>query len=231
MAKWDGDIYNTPAYPVTDAARYLRIPVVTLRSWLQGRSYVTKNGQQAFDPLIQRPDSGVPQLSFTNLVEAHVLRIIRETHQVKLDKVRKALDYMGQQFSTSHPLATKKFQTDGIDLFVDQMDKLVNVSRSGQLTMRETLKHLLTRVEWDERDIADRLFPFIQTEGDTGKLLYIDPRISFGRPVIAGKGVPTAAIADLYEAGDDIEDIADEFDCTADQIKAAIRFESLSLAA
>ena len=234
MAKWDGDIYNAPAYSVTDAARYLRIPVVTLRSWVKERPSITEKGAekgQAVAPLIQRPNLELPHLSFTNLIEAHVLRIIRETHQVKLDKVRKALDYMSQQFNTSHPLATKKFQTDGIDLFVNQMDKLVNVSRSGQLAMRETLKHLLTRVEWDEKDIADRLFPFVQPEGDAAKALYIDPRISFGKPVIAGKGISTAAIVDLYESGEDIEDIADEFDCTPDQIKAAIQFESLSQAA
>jgi uncharacterized protein (DUF433 family) len=59
------------------------------------------------------------------------------------------------------------------------------------------------------------------------KILYIDPRISFGKPAIAGKGVPTSSIADLYEAGDDIEDIADEFDCTPEQVTAAIEFENL----
>lgn len=227
MGKWNADLDNLPAYSATDAARYLRIPVVTLRSWLQGRSYATKRGQRTFEPLIQRPNPDLSQLSFTNLVEAHVLRIIREVHQVKLDKVRKALDYMSQQLNTNHPLAHKKFQTDGIDLFVEQMDGLVNVSRSGQLAIRETLKHLLTRIEWDERDIAVRLFPFIQPEGDETKLLYIDPRISFGKPVIAGKGVPTRSIADLYDAGDEIEDIAYEFDCTPEQVKAAIQFESL----
>jgi uncharacterized protein (DUF433 family) len=35
----------------------------------------------------------------------------------------------------------------------------------------------------------------------------------------------------LYEAGEEIDDIADEFDCTSAQISAAIQFESLSLAA
>lgn len=119
MVKWDDDIYNIPAYLVTDAARYLSIPSPTLHSWLKGRSYATKNGQQIFDPLIQRPDPTLPQLSFTNLVEAHVLRILRKTHQVKLDKVRSALDYMGQQFNTPHPLVMKRFQTDGVDLFVE----------------------------------------------------------------------------------------------------------------
>ncbi|MBW4552611.1 MAG: DUF433 domain-containing protein [Aphanocapsa sp. GSE-SYN-MK-11-07L] len=228
MAKWDDHTYNTPAYSVTDAARYLHIPLVTLRSWLKGRTYTTKTGQQTFEPLIERPDPEYSQLSFTNLVEAHVLRIIREAHQVKLDKVRKALDYMSQQLNTLHPLVHRRFETDGIDLFVYQMDELVNVSRGGQLAMRETLKHLLSRVEWDEQNVAVRLFPFIQPEGDEKRILYIDPRISFGKPVIAAKGVPTTSITDLYEAGDDIEDIADEFDCTPEQVTAAIRFESPS---
>lgn len=231
--KWDDDIYNTPAYSVTDAARYLRIPVGTLRSWLKGRSCPTKKGQQAFEPLIQRPDPALPQLSFTNLVEAHVLRIIRETHQVKLDKVRNALDYMGQQFDTAHPLVMKRFQTDGVDLFVDQMDRLINVSRSGQLAMRETLKDLLTRVEWNSDGIANRFFPVIGLvpQPRKGKIIFLDPSIRFGKPVIAGKGVPTSAIVSLIDADDEIEDVADEFDCTPEQVKAAVRFESQQLAA
>jgi uncharacterized protein (DUF433 family) len=233
MVKWDDDIYNIPAYPVTDAAGYLRIPVVTLRSWLAGRSYATKNGQQSFAPLIQRPDSALPQLSFTNLVEAHVLRIIREIHQVKLDKVRTALDYMGQELDTNHPLVMKRFQTDGVDLFVDRMDKLVNVSRSGQLGMREALKSLLTRVEWDANGLATRLFPITELapEPDGDKIIFLDPSIRFGKPVIASKGVPTDIISDLYNAGDSIEEIADEYDCTVLQVKTAIQFESRNRAA
>jgi uncharacterized protein (DUF433 family) len=233
MVKWDDGIYNTPAYPVTDAARYLRIPVGTLRSWMKGRSYTTKNGQQAFEPLIQRPDPNLPQLSFTNLVEAHVLRIIRQTHEVKLDKVRKALDYMSQQFDTDHPLVMKRFQTDGVDLFVDEMDRLVNVSRSGQLAMRETLKHLLTRVDWNVEGIASRFFPVIELVPQPGsdKIIFLDPSIQFGKPVIAGKGVPTATLVNLIDAGDEIEDVADEFDCTPDQVKAAIQFEAQNRAA
>lgn len=233
MVKWENDSYNIPAYSVVDVARYLCIPVVTLRSWLTGRSYATKNGRQSFEPLIQRPDPNLPQLSFTNLVEAHVLRIIRKNHQVKLDKVRKALDYMNQQFGTNHPLVIKKFQTDGIDLFVDQMDELVNVSRSGQFAMREVLKDLLTRVEWDDNGFATRFFPIIELvpEPKRDKIIFLDPSIRFGKPVIAGKGVPTAAIVSLIDAGDEIEDVADEFDCTPNQVKAAIRFESLLLAA
>lgn len=226
-----GDLYNLPAYTATEVARYLHIPLATLRSWLNGRAYPTRTGRQTFAPLIQRPDPSSSQLSFTNLVEAHVLRTVRETHQVKLDKVRKALDYTSQHLNTAHPLARRQFQTDGIDLFVEQIGALVNVSRSGQLAMRETLKHLLTRVEWNADDLAARFFPFLHAEGDVRKLLTIDPRIAFGKPAIAGKGIPVVAIADLYEAGEDIAELADEFDCTPEQISAAVQFESLARAA
>jgi uncharacterized protein (DUF433 family) len=237
MVKWEDDIYNTPVYPVTDAARYLRIPVGTLRSWLHGRYYPVKDGKQYFQPLIQRPDLDLPQISFINLVEAHVLRSIRKIHSVRLDKVRRALDYVDQQFGMPHPLARVEFQTDGVNLFVESVGRLVSVSQDGQLAMKEVLKHLLTRVEWNEQGIAARLFPTtsaspLDEPRDEPKSVSIDPRISFGRPVVVGTRIPTRAIAERYEAGESPESIADDFGCTLFQVHAAIRFElSLSHAA
>lgn len=84
------------------------MPLGTLRSWINGRSYSTQKGQQQFEPLIQRPDPNQPELSFANLVEAHVLRVIRETHQIKIDRVRKALDYLSQVFETDHLLIQRQ---------------------------------------------------------------------------------------------------------------------------
>ncbi|MCU0527810.1 MAG: DUF433 domain-containing protein [Elainella sp. Prado103] len=49
--------------------------------------------------------------------------------------------------------------------------------------------------------------------------------------MIADKGVPTTAIVDLIDAGDSIDDVADEFDCTPEQVIAAIQFETQSTAA
>jgi hypothetical protein len=74
---WEKKIYHIPTYTVADASRYLNIPVPTLNSWLKGRSYTTVSGEKLFAPLIDRPNPDLPQLSFINLVEAHVLRVIR----------------------------------------------------------------------------------------------------------------------------------------------------------
>lgn len=223
--KWELDIYNIPTYSVTDASRYLNIPLPTLSTWLNGRKYDTKQGKQKFLPLIQRPSAQMSQLSFTNLIEAHILRVIRTIHNISLDKVRRALDYISERFNTNHPLATKQFSTDGVDLFLEEVGHLVNVSRSGQLAMKEILQQLLTRVEWDENNLATRLYPELDHINDD-KILIIDPHISFGKPSIKGTGVPTRAISQLYDAGDSIEEIAEDYDCKVIDIKQAILFES-----
>jgi hypothetical protein len=88
------DLRNIPSYSISESARYLLIPVGTLRSWLHGRFYPTGEGKRFFKPLIELPNPAIPQLSFTNLVEAHVLRVIRKDHQIRLDKVRTTLDYI-----------------------------------------------------------------------------------------------------------------------------------------
>lgn len=229
-------LYHVPTYTIADTARYLHIPLPTLRTWVKGRTYptfrlsstTTKKGQKEFLPLIQRPNPNIPQLSFTNLVEAHVLRVIRTVHNIPLDKVRLTLDYISEEFNTDHPLVQKQFSTDGIDLFIEQFEHLINASRSGQLAMKQVLNNLLTRIEWDEQDIATRLFPTINLKGEdfTDKVLMIDPNISFGKPTIKGTGIPTKIVTELYDAGDSIEDIANDYNCQRWQIEKAILFES-----
>lgn len=211
---------------VIDAARYLNIPSGTLQSWLRGRTYPTQEGHRYYEPLIHRPSTSLPQLSFTNLIEAPVLRVIRKVHNVRLDKVRTALDYLDQQFQIPHPLAQIQFQTDGVSLFVESVGRLVNVSQARQLAMQETLQHLLQRVEWDEQGIAAKLYPLTSGLKENGpKQLIIDPRIAFGRPTLVGTGIPTKNLADRYKAGESIADLALDYNCDRLQIEEAIRCE------
>jgi uncharacterized protein (DUF433 family) len=92
--------------------------------------------------------------------------------------------------------------------------------------MREMLKHLLERIELDEEGIAARLFPYTRSSDEDGpKAIVIDPRISFGRPVLVGTGIPTAILAERYKAGDSIDDLAYDYDCDRLKIEEAIRYE------
>ena len=227
---YDGrDPRDIPAYMLHEAARYTGVPFNTLRSWVSGRSYSTDGGIRCSKPLIVSPSETDNLLSFTNLIEAHVLNAIRRKHAVAMPRVRKALDFLSKKFNSRHPLAEHDFETDGIDLFVEQYGELINVSQGGQLAMKEILKMYLKRIERDENGLAKQLFPFTRTASagniDDPKIVAIDPRIAFGKPAISGTGIPTSIIAERYKTGESISEIADDYGRKQIEIEEAIRCE------
>jgi uncharacterized protein (DUF433 family) len=221
-------IYDSPGYKILEASWYLRIPYTTLRSWVVGRDYVAAGEVRRFQPAIEIADPDNTYLSFNNLVEAHVLWAIRRKHQIPFFKIRDAIDFLQRQFGTRRPLLGKQLMTDGIDLFVEKVGDLINVSRKGQMAMREVLQMHLRRIEYDKMDLPVRLYPFIHSKPDpepTGPVV-IDPNISFGRPIIHRIGVPTALIAERFNAGEKIAEIAADYGADLDDIEEAIRAES-----
>jgi uncharacterized protein (DUF433 family) len=71
-----------------------------------------------------------------------------------------------------------------------------------------------------------RLYPFTRKRTpDEPKAIVIDPRISFGRPVLAGSGIPTAVIAERYKAGESVDELADDYGRKRLEIEEAIRCE------
>lgn len=222
------DPRNIPAYSITSASRYLLIPANTIRSWTVGRRYPTKKGANLFAPLINIPNKKPRLLSFTNLVEVHILRAIRKQHQIQLDKVRIALDYVEEQFNVPHPLLEyQRFRTDGVDLFIERYGSLINASQKGQIELRDSFNTHLDRIEPDDTGLAIKLYPFTKnSDKDSPRLVVIDPRVSFGRLVVAGTGITARILWERFQAGESIEYLAKDYNCTPDKIEEAIRYES-----
>jgi uncharacterized protein (DUF433 family) len=165
-------------------------------------------------------------LSFINLVEVHVLDALRRNHHVPLDKIRIALDYLQRQFGTKHPLAEERFETDGLDLFVQKYGQLINASRDGQLGMRGILEIYLKRVERDAQGVALRLYPFTRKRtSDEPRSVVIDPFVSFGKPVLAGTGIATSIVAERYKAGESVSQLSSDYGRRDLDIEEAIRCE------
>lgn len=217
------------AYALADAGRYLSLPLATVRSWVRGRPYPTSGGRRHSTPLICLPSGDEPLLSFTNLVEAHVLAAIRRHHGVPMNKVRSALDYLEKQLRVSHPLAHAQLLTDGVSLFMDRFGELVNLSASGQLAIREILAAHLQRIEHDADGLALRLFPFSRGPRlDGPRIVVVDPRVAFGRPVIAGTGIRTDVVVSRHKAGESIAELAADYSIDLTQVEEAIRFFELA---
>ncbi len=225
------DLREAPAYSVSEAAHYLRIPPSTIRWWVTGRCYHPETGPQAFKPIIDLPHKDSTLLSFINLVEVHVLDAIRRKHRIPLDKVRTALQYLKKEFRSKHPLAEDEFQTDGISLFIQKYGQLINISQAGQLAIRELLEAHLQRIERDASGLPLRLYPFTRKrELHEPKAIVIDPYVSFGRPVLKGTGIATSVIAGRYKAGESMDELAKDYGRDRLEIEEAIRCE-LSLEA
>lgn len=159
------------------------------------------------------------------------MRGIRQHHKVDLGKVRKALDYINEQFKIPYPLAHQEFFTDG-DLFIEHYGNLINASSNAQAILKNALKEHLKRVEVDKEGLAIKLFPFTHNHEDqTPRLVVIDPRIAFGRMVIAGSGIPTDIIAERFHAGDSPAQLARDYECDIKKIEEAIRCETRPIAA
>src|ERR1051325_188823 len=220
------DPREVPAYRFTDAADYLGLAVTTLRAWVKGMHYSVKDGKGFFKPVFSLPDPPHLLFSYTNRVEAFVLSSLRRQHKIDLSKIRIAIEALQRQFDSIHPLAEHEFETNGIDIFVRNYGELINVGRNGQLAMRQVLETYLTRMEHDPTGRAARLYPFIRMSGaDQPRNVVINPYVSFGKPVIAGTGLPTRVVAELFKAGDSIPLIAADYGRKEEEIDDAIRYE------
>jgi uncharacterized protein (DUF433 family) len=227
-------ILEVPLYSVFEASRYLQIPENTLRSWVSGRPYPLRSGSsRRSEPVIELADPENARLSFNNLTEAHVLDALRRQYQVELPQIRRAVNYLREQFRTQHPLVHHQMLTDRKHLFIEAtgLKDVINASKHGQLAMRDLIGLHLQRVEWDKDGFVARLYPFTRSrrtpaeEAPQPRVVTMDPRVEFGRPVLRVSAVPTAVIADRYKAGESIADLAEDYGEEPLNIEEAVRCE------
>ena len=222
----DQDKRDQAAYVLTEAAHYARVPLATLRAWLLGRVYDSRSGKRRFAPLIKAADPREPLLSFSNVIEAFVLRALRTEHGVPIKAVRSAQRYAEKELGIEHLFLNRALNANGGELFLDRYGSLINLTRSGQFALRAVLEAHLKRVEWNNDDLAVRLYPFVRSEApESPKLIAIDPLIAFGRPIVVRAGVSTQAIADRIYAGEAPEAIASDYDITSGDVAEAILYQ------
>jgi len=218
------DIRLMPLYSASEAARFLRLPVSTVRAWAFGQGYRVKDVLRHFKAVINTADPKGRRLSFLNLVELLVLAAIRRRHNVPLKQVRNAVEFLRRKFPSEHPLADNQFQTDGMDLFVEKFGKLLNISRDGQIAIKELIQQYLRLVERDTDGVPFKLHlprPAQPTQRMTD--VVIDPRFGFGRPVLDGRGIRTEVIVERFQAGESVASLAEDYNLSPETVEDILR--------
>lgn len=219
------DARHQPAYTVAEAARYLKLPQATLRTWVVGRDYPVAEGQGRFKALIKPARGNPPLLSFYNLIEAHVLRALRTEHGVSIKALRDSITYAEKTLKLERLLLSEDLRTHGGRVLLDHYGQLIELSASGQIAIRKALEDHLARIEWDRWKFPVRLYPYPTPALDGSRTIAIDANIAFGRPVMVSRGVSTHAIAERLDAGESVADLAADYDLTPGEIEQAALYE------
>ena len=220
----DVDPSDFPAYTLREVAHHLKVPPSTISYWALGAPRRRRPGGR-YHPVITIADSEKRRLSFTNLVELHVLRALRRVHEISLPKVRDAVERMGTDLSSPHPLAHVELFAGGGEIFVRAAGEFLGVSEKNQMEMAGILRHLIDRVDRDPTG-PTRLYPFsTDVIREEPRTVLIDPGIQFGRPCLLSTGVPTDALYDRWLSGESLESLAEDYAVRVTQVEEAIRFE------
>lgn len=209
------DKFADPLMTPKDAAQHLQIPNSTMYYWLRENA--------AGDPLVHRVQpvkQGWPSVPFVAVVEAHVLRTLRDLKFTKR-KVRAAAAEIRREFNTPYGLAAQRLATDGVDIFLHYADGELARIGDKQLPIREVIENDLRYITWDDEDgFPSRLR--LKQYPDVAPVI-IDPRFGWGTPVVATSKAPVDAVVGLWRAGEPVDVIADAYDLTRDQVDTICR--------
>lgn len=218
------DLRDSPMYQPSEVARYLHLPLSTLNNWVEGR-----DGKSPAPAVINRPSDRDLRLSFNNLVEAHVLRALRYEHKISMQAVRRALRDAEDTFGVKRLLINQGLLAAPGEMFLKEYGRLMSLTRLNQFAMEEILQRFLRRLVRDVEGLPVRLYPFVgPVASDDRCIITIDPRLSYGRPSLASKGISTAILAERVRAGESPGELAGYYGIDEQDVKEALLYERLA---
>jgi uncharacterized protein (DUF433 family) len=224
--------FSVPLYSVSEAARYLGVPVSMFTTW--GRGYVRHRPTGA--------DSvGVPIVTF--VVTRTVGPWSRSSGSprgwcwpafrragVPLQRIRPALQRIQEELGIEHALASERLYTDGAEVLYDFAEESGDtpegrsarelvVVRHGQRLFAEVVDAYLHRLEF----APDGYARLIKLPAYRTAEVIADPDRGFGQPVFAHGGVRVEDVLSMFKAGEPLDVVSEEFGVPLPELEDAVR--------
>jgi uncharacterized protein (DUF433 family) len=214
-------------YTVAEASRLTGISRGRLRRWLRGHTYRAGEAPAISEPVWRRqvPDiDGTLGLGFLDLMEARFVDAFR-TASVPWRVIRLCAERAREVAGSDHPFSSPRFRTDGRTIFAEVADRtgekqLLDLGKNQLAFGRMIGPSLYAGVEFSVDDMPARWWPM-----GANQEIVIDPKRSFGQPIVNDGGVPTTVIADAVEAEGSVPKVASLFQLPQHSVRAALRFE------
>jgi uncharacterized protein (DUF433 family) len=220
------NILDAPAYSIAETSRLVKINPWTVRRYLQGYEYEYIS-LRAVQPPVVKGDN-IDRKKYASFLDLIDLIFVREFMRrgFGLPTLRKALDEARERLGTPH-FARSVFFTSGskeIILKLPQDGSMIALLTGGQSAMPQIIEKLSDKLEFEDVTgfgFAKRWYPRGAQE-----FVVIDPEISFGRPILKGRAIPTQNVYDLYLGERKrIKPVSNWFNIPAPEVNAAIKFE------
>ena len=226
----DHSYFGIGAYSVPEASRLLGLSVGNVRRWLAGYKYSNRDGKIASikkdqPPLwrLQHPkyDDRI-MLGFKDLIE---LKIVNQflKKDISLQTIRRSLEVARSIIDDSHPFTTRRFKTDGVSIFLQQIDEDGNQQtldlRKRQYIIREVMEQSFVDLDLTN-DLVSSWRPH------KGKpSIVIDPARSFGQPIARDCGIPTVTLAQAAKVEKSMQAVVRLYEVPLGVVKDAVEFE------
>lgn len=211
------NIFTDALFTPREVSTYLGIPQSTVYHWLRSES-------QGHVPLVHHLEPerrGAASVPFAALVEAFVLRALRNRLKFSKRQIVDTVADVRENFGTDFALASKRIATDGIDIFIHHNDGEFARVGDHQTLLREVVGDYLKYITWStENEYAARLrLPAFSADAE----VIVDPRFGWGAPVVDRNKVPVRAVLDLWAAGESMKTVAHEYGLTVAEVEEICR--------
>lgn len=220
-------LLDRPVYGMAQVDRVLGLTPGTARRWIDG---YTRRGT-SYPPVVRPEPTADEIVRWGEFVETRLLSEYRNAG-VSLVRMRPAIDKLRERFHPLYPLAHARPFVAGRELVLEIQDEVglerqlhLVVVRNDQIVLTPPAEHFFASAQFGGPDeVVERFNPVAGIPD-----VVIDPLRQFGEPVV--RSVRTEIIAEQVRAGEPLDNIAELYDLTRQQVEAAVRFELIRNAA
>ena len=220
------DLLQTGIYTVSEASRLADVSPWRIRRWLRGYEFKVKHGRHR-SPAVWNsqlhPIDHTLALGFLDLLEIRCVNAFISAG-VSWKTLRQVHDRARELVGHSHPFCTNRFATDGHTIFMEFQEKNDEVTlwdmRDVQRVFDKIIRPFLKDIEFDSSRVPLRWWP----RGKSHQVA-LDPRRSFGQPIIFREGIPTQVLARSARANESHEEVARWFEINSTSVRESVDFE------
>lgn len=214
----DQTIFGEGIYTPQEAARLIGGSPLDIIRWTRG----TSNNMPVWHAHYSDFEESTA-ISFLDLVETRVVRAFRRSG-IPLQSVRTAISIAQERYGIERPLSSLEFKTDGKEIVFCALENDGNYESLSRKNPGQKLFGSIVDLSLRDLDYEDgRAVRWWPTRDDA---IVLDPKRSFGAPILEKFGIATSVLADESRNGLRPAEIARLYEIPAKLVNAALRYEA-----